>query len=157
MNFPENFDLILSAISNARVEFMIAGGFAVNFHGYNRSTSDMDIWIKPVEKNKLKIFSALRKSGYSVETLHPVLSLDFTKPFSFSVGEEPVDVDIFNHITGVSYAEAEKNKINFKWNNKLDVSFISIRDLMVNKMLTGRTKDKLDVEELQRISALKKK
>ena len=156
MNLPENFDLILTAISNAGVEFMIAGGFAVNFHGYNRSTSDMDIWIKPEEENKIKIFSALQKVGYSAATLHPVLGLDFTKPFSFSVGEEPVDVDIFNHITGVSYAEAEKNKISFKWNNKLDVSFISLRDLLVNKMLTGRGKDKVDVDELQKINALKK-
>nr|MBK9650994.1 hypothetical protein [Bacteroidota bacterium] len=32
------------------------------------------------------------------------------------------------------------------------IYFISISDLIVNKMLTGRTKDKLDVEELQKIN-----
>ena len=157
MDFPENFEQILTAINNAGVEFMIAGDFAVNFHGYNRSTSDMDIWIKPIEENKLKVFSALEIIGYPSQVLQQVLELDFTKPFSFSVGDDPVDVDIFNHITGVSYADAEKNKIHYKWNNTLNISFISIRDLLVNKMLTGRTKDKLDVEELQKISALKKK
>ena len=65
---------------------------------------------------------------------------------------EPIDIDIFNHITGVSYGEAEKNMIPFKYSTKLKVNYISLKDLIVNKMLTGRMKDKADVDELQKIN-----
>jgi hypothetical protein len=47
------------AFSNAGVDFMVVGGYAVNFHGYVRATSDLDIWINPVESNKIKITKAL--------------------------------------------------------------------------------------------------
>jgi hypothetical protein len=28
-----------------RVEYLLIGGYAVNYHGYPRATADMDIWI----------------------------------------------------------------------------------------------------------------
>ncbi len=36
------FEEILIAFYDEGVEFMLCGGFAVNFYGYNRSTSDLD-------------------------------------------------------------------------------------------------------------------
>ena len=59
MQFANNFNEILLAFSNAGVDFMVVGGYAVNFHGYVRTTSDLDIWINPVESNKIKITKAL--------------------------------------------------------------------------------------------------
>ena len=46
--------------------------------------------------------------------------------------------------------------IPFKFSDTLTVNYISLKDLIVNKMLTGRPKDKLDVEELQKIEKLRK-
>ena len=59
---------------------------------------------------------------------------------------------MFNAITGVTYADAEKKSIPFKFSEKLESRFIHLHDLITNKMLTGRTKDKADVEELQNIN-----
>ncbi|MCB0472604.1 MAG: hypothetical protein KDC56_06055 [Flavobacteriaceae bacterium] len=158
MTFASNFSEILSAFSRHRVEFMLTGGYAVNFHGYNRSTSDIDLWIKPVETNKPRLIKAIKYLGFSKESIDEVRALDFCKPFSFKIGSDPVDIDIFNHITGVSYSEADKNKVPFVDSDlNLTVYFISLRDLISNKMLTGRTIDKLDVEQLQKISSLRKK
>ncbi len=72
------------------------------------------------------------------------------------MGLEPIDVDIFNHITGVEYNDADKNKISFQYNETLIVHYISVKDLIINKMLTGRPQDKADVECLQKIEQLKK-
>ncbi len=41
MNLAENFEGILQAFNQAGVDFMIVGGYAVNFHGYQRNTSDL--------------------------------------------------------------------------------------------------------------------
>jgi len=157
MNLANNFEEILIAFNSAKVQFMLAGGFAVNYHGYNRSTSDLDVWVKPIDENKQNIKNALKKLKFPNGQIALIDSLDFTKPFTFKIGAEPVDIDVFNHITGVNYKEAEINMIPFKYSGKLTVNYISLKDLIVNKMLTGRTKDKLDVEELQKIISLKKR
>lgn len=47
--------------------------------------------------------------------------------------------------------------IPFKVLKNHTVNFIHYTHLIVNKMLVGRTKDKLDVEELQKIIRIDKK
>ena len=152
----DNFTELLNALTKHNVEFMLAGGFAVNYHGYSRTTSDLDIWIKPTNDNKQKIYNSLLSIGYPKEALNQILELDFSKPICFQLGTTPIDVDIFNYITGVNYDDAEKNMVPYKVTQDIMVTFISIRDLIVNKMLTGRTQDKLDVEMLQKIQLKRK-
>ncbi|MGQ0828977.1 MAG: hypothetical protein ACT4ON_11360 [Bacteroidota bacterium] len=157
MSIASNFENILSAFNKNKVEYMIAGGYAVNFHGYNRSTSDLDIWVKPVELNKEKICKSFLKLKFPPDGVKQIENLDFLQPFSFIVGNEPMDIDIFNTITGVFYSDAEKNTIKFNYSKTLTVKYISLKDLIVNKMLTNRLKDKLDVDELQKIEKLRMK
>ena len=156
MNLASNFEEILCIFSKYKIEFMLAGGYAVNFHGYNLSTGDLDIWVRPVEENKNKIMGALKELDFAPAGISQVEGIDFTKPFAFKIGLEPIDIDIFNYITGVKYDDADKNKIPYVYSNKLTVQYISIRDLIVNKMLTGRPQDKIDVDQLQKIEKIKK-
>jgi hypothetical protein len=37
-----------------KVEFILIGGYAVIFYGYERTTADMDIWLRPDNKNRDK-------------------------------------------------------------------------------------------------------
>ena len=36
------------------------GGFAINLHGYNRSTKDIDIWIEDTLENRKRLRKALK-------------------------------------------------------------------------------------------------
>jgi len=157
MSISSNFENILITLNKCNVDYMIAGGYAVNFHGYNRSTSDLDLLLKPSNDNKEKLCLALKKLKFAENGIEQVRKIDFETPFSFIIGNDPIDVDVFNFITGVKYEEAEKNAIDYEYSEKLIVKYISLRDLIVNKMLTNRSKDMLDVEQLQRIEKLKKK
>ena len=94
--------------------------------------------------------------GYAKENVEEIKKFDFSKPFLFRIGKGVDEVEIFNHITGVDYEDADKNKILFSLPNQTPIYFISIKDLIVNKMLTRRSKDMLDVEELQKINILSK-
>ncbi len=133
---------------------MIVGGYAVNFHGYERNTSDLDIWVKPAKENLERIANALEQLGFDAESINTIKGFDAGKPFLFHVGNKPEDVEVFNFVTGVTYTDAEPHCIPFTDETGLRVHFISIRDLIINKMLTGRTQDKLDVEMLQKIQKL---
>lgn len=70
----------------------------------------------------------------------------------FRIAGLPDDIEVFNFISGVDYKTANENKILFSLPNQTPTYFISIKDLIVNKMLSGRAIDKLDVEELQKIN-----
>jgi hypothetical protein len=51
MIFENDFDKTIQCFNKSKVDYMIVGGYAVNFHGYSRSTSDLYIWINPIENN----------------------------------------------------------------------------------------------------------
>ena len=104
------------------------------------------------EENKKKIVSAFLKLKFPSELIIYMSNADFKKPFAVKIGKEPIQVDVFNAITGVAYEEAKKNSIAYKFSEKLEVRFIHLLDLMANKMLTGRLKDKADVDELHKIN-----
>ena len=154
INLGNNFSEVLIAFNNAGVNYMLVGGYAVNFHGYERNTSDLDIWVKPDAENLKKICSALTVLVFDSDAVIHVSKFNYTEPYLFHIGSKPNDIEIFNFVTGVKYEDAEPHRIDFKYADGLTVHFISVRDLIVNKMLAGRTQDKLDVEMLQRIQKL---
>ena len=155
MIFENLFQRVLEAFVSAKVDFMIVGGFAVNYHGYSRNTSDLDIWVNPNNLNQQCICEALRMLHYNDESISQVAKLDFNKHFLFHIEQDSEDVEVFNFISGLKYEDASNNKVTFKFGDELMVNFISFNDLIVNKMLSGRNKDKIDVEELQKIKNLK--
>ena len=156
VELANNFEEILIVFNKHKVDYMIAGGYAVIFHGYGRTTGDLDIWVKPSEENKEKLIAAFKELHYPSELLNHFREIDFTKPFAVKLGKEPIQVDIFNAITGVKFEDANKKSIAFNYSENLQVHFIHLYDLIANKMLTGRLKDAADVEELQKINMYNK-
>jgi predicted nucleotidyltransferase len=155
MILANNFEEVLKVFNSCDVDYLIAGGYAVIFHGYGRTTGDIDIWISPQPENKERIVRAFEKLVWRPELIDYIRNIDFSKPFAVKVGDEPLQVDIFNAITGINYIEAKNRSIIYKFAGGLEVRFIHLDDLVTNKMLTGRLKDKADVEELQRIRRYK--
>jgi len=156
VSFAENFNEILVAFAKHHVDFLVVGGYAVNFHGHDRTTSDLDIWINPVEENKEKIYKSLISIGYNIEGAKQVFDLNFEQPCCFKLGDDFYPVDIFTRVLGVSFQDASRDKIVFQVEDDVNIYFISFNHLIINKMLAGRDKDKNDVDALQRIIKLKK-
>lgn len=153
MMLANNFEEVLIAFNKEKVEYMIAGGYAVIFHGYGRTTGDLDLWVKPTSENQKKLIKVFERLKFPNELIEYIATIkDFTKPFAVKIGREPIQIDIFNAITGVSYSEAEKNAIPFNFSAKFESRFIHLHDLITNKMLTGRLKDAADVDELHKIN-----
>lgn len=147
--FEEHIEIIKLLIKY-EAEFLLIGGYAVIFHGYKRTTGDMDLWLKPSNENKAKLVSALREAGFEDEDLGVLESLDFTERLVFSIGSEPQKIDFLTKINQVTFEEANENKVTENFEN-VEIPFINIRELVLSKMNTGRKKDEADVEELQRI------
>ncbi len=127
------------------------GGYAVNYYGYVRPTGDIDIWLKPDEETKFAFLAMLEKAGISNESRSLIAGLDFTSTAAFHIGQEPFRFDFLTKINGVTFNEAWNSRIIAQLGD-LALPVISRNHLILSKISTNRTQDKLDVEELQKLS-----
>lgn len=129
---------------------MLVGGYAVGFHGYGRTTNDIDIFVANDQKNAESIVAALSDFGFGVNELSADL---FTRKDSLVVlGVEPFSVDILNYLTGVNFEDAYGRR-KIVTSENIEISLISLDDLVENKRATGRYKDLADIEYLERINS----
>lgn len=78
--FLEAHKKILLLLLKHKVDFILIGGYAVIYHGYERTTADMDLWLKPENENRNRFIDALADHGVIQENLDTVKNMDFTKP-----------------------------------------------------------------------------
>ncbi len=152
--FTELHQHLIKKLIEAGVDFIIIGGYSVIFHGYKRTTGDIDIWLKPDNKNRQKLLPVLQDFGFEESDIDEVAALDFTKHMVFSIGEQPEKMDFLTYINLVKYDDADKQKIVADIDG-LPIPFIHLNDLVLSKMNTGRQKDKADIEMLQQIEKAK--
>jgi hypothetical protein len=154
--FYTDHRLILQKMIDNKVDFILVGGYAVIYHGYDRLTGDMDIWIRPDNENKKPLLLALKELEYDEEGISVIDNWDFTKPQLFHIGNKPDLTDFMTHISGVHYETAKQNAIQANIEG-LEFFIIHINNLIENKQASGRLKDLADVEYLQKILAMKNK
>ena len=51
---------VIASLNEARVEYVIVGGVALNVHGLVRATEDLDLFVRPEPENIERLRSALR-------------------------------------------------------------------------------------------------
>jgi predicted nucleotidyltransferase len=152
--FEEHIKLIADMLAED-VQFILVGGYAVNYHGYNRTTGDMDIWLKPDNENKIKVIAALKKNDIDPEDLRQIHTLDFTHTLVFSAWDNPYKVDFLTHISGVTYEKADAEKIVAEIEG-LSIPIIHLDHLVLSKITTGRIQDMNDIEKLQQVQRKRK-
>ena len=125
------------------------GGFAVGFFGHGRTTNDIDFFISDEEENAHRLVKTLKEFGFATD----VLSSDiFTTPNNLiEIGVAPVKIEILNFASGLEFEKAYANRITGTIEG-VEVSIISLEDLMINKKASGRYKDLDDLEHLDKIS-----
>ncbi|MFM7319200.1 MAG: nucleotidyltransferase domain-containing protein, partial [bacterium] len=64
IQLPPDFKEFLQLLNSCEVEYLLDGGYAVAFHGYPRTTGDIDIWITPTRANAEKVLAVLAKFGF---------------------------------------------------------------------------------------------
>src|SRR6201986_476302 len=137
------------------VRYIMVGGFAIRFHGFNRSTDDLDMWLEDTIENRITLRKAFSELGYgdyaSLETMQFVPGWT-----SFYIGGG-IDLDIMTKMKGLedlsfneclemaSIADFEGTRI----------PFLHINHLIENKKIVNRPKDQIDVIELEKIRKIR--
>jgi hypothetical protein len=146
IKLKKDFSEFLRLLNANGVRYMIVGGYAVIFHGWVRTTGDMDLWISPGGDNPEKLAKCLREFGFDQPEVDP--SLFQGKKNIIRMGAPPVRIKLMMEIDGVKFEECYPRRVFAEVEN-LKVPFISLPDLIANKRASGRHKDLADVEQLQ--------
>ncbi len=70
---PDDFKEFLRLLTEAEVEYLLIGGYAVGYHGYPRTTADMDIWVAISPNNARKLVGVFLRFGMKDPAITPSL------------------------------------------------------------------------------------
>ncbi len=149
--FLDHHQKVLKLMLAHQVDFIIVGGYAVIFHGYARTTGNLDLWLIPDNLNRDKLIPVLRLLDVDENELIELASLDFTVPIHFHFWNEPERINFLTDLPGVKYMAARQHIIEVHAGTKT-FPFLHRTHLIHSKNATARLKDKADVEELQKRS-----
>jgi len=90
------------------------------------------------------------------ESLEELNKYNFSDVVLFYLGVEPQKMEFLTKISLVDFDEANSRKELCSIEDDFIVPIIHYNDLILSKMNTGRTKDKADIEELQKLNRSKK-
>ncbi len=159
------FERVFTAFADHRLRYAVIGGIAVNLHGYNRVTGDLDILLSLTDENVQK-FISITKLLNLVPRL-PVNIEDFAvaqirttwiaeknmKVFSVYNRIDPlehIDVKIDSPENIERYIEQSVRLVA----GDVEISVVNIDDLIRLKQESGRERDLLDIRALRRIKEL---
>ena len=142
---PADFREFLRLLNKAEVEYLLIGGYAVGYHGYPRTTADMDVWVAISADNASKLVDVFRRFGMTDPKLTPELFLQPGK--IVRMGVPPMRIEVLTEIDGVRFPEcfAARQVITLDGQK---VNLISLSHLRKNKEASGRHKDLDDLEHL---------
>jgi hypothetical protein len=146
---PTDGDLVALAreLNRLGAKYIVVGGFAVNHHGVNRATQDIDFLIASDWPNQGRVRQALEiLPDKAIKELGP--EEDLAAVVVVRVFDE-VTVDLMTKTCGVAYEEAEKDIL---WHevDGVKIPFANL-DLMLKLKRSYRARDIEDREILERI------
>jgi predicted nucleotidyltransferase len=155
-----DYKAIFKTLNELKVDYLVVGGLAVNFHGVPRMTYDIDLMILLQAENIRKLTAQLKAWGYKPKV--PIDPLDLAddtkrmswiqskgmKAFNFYSESLPVgEIDLVID-SPVPYVELKKRAVKIELEG-VAIPVVSIPDLIELKKNAGREQDLADVESLE--------
>lgn len=158
-----SFEAIVRALNDADVRYLVAGGLAVNAHGYLRFTKDIDIVIQLEPANTKRAMAALKNLGFAPTA--PVDAEQFADPdqrsdwirnknmkvfqlWSDEHSETPIDVFVDEPFI---FDEEFERSLTKPLYGDIEVRFVSLPTLIRMKEAVGRPQDIVDLDYLNAI------
>lgn len=155
MAFDKHSDemmLLLQTFQKHGVQYLIVGGFAVNRYGYNRTTGDLDIYLKDTTKNRKNLIEAIDEMGYGRYDM--LLKVPIIAGYCEILMDDGMYADLMTDIPGLDKKKYDQylTMATVDEINGIKAYFLHYNHLLENKIATNRNKDKLDVQELEKIN-----
>lgn len=154
-NWSKSIAEFISLANEFQVEMVLVGGGAVNFHGYQRHSADVDFWINPSQENFIRVLNVIKTMGYEIDDL-PEEVKQKQQNISLKFSPAALDVELITNFSinkKFEEALADSERVTFTNDDKVfKWNVLSLDDLIISKIKSGRPKDLLDIQELQKIN-----
>jgi hypothetical protein len=151
----ESLQKVCAALNKNKVDYLVVGGVAVGFYGYQRISgislirpevkTDLDFWYNPTTDNYINLVNALNDLGVDTTKLK-TLVFDPQKTF-LKIPHKNFHTDFLPQMMGLRYMESKKNSSQHILDGN-EISILSYSDLLLNKKVVSREIDKRDIEGL---------
>ena len=158
-----SIEAIVKTLNDAKVQYLIVGGLAVNAHGYERLTVDLDLVIGLQPENIKRALHALQSIGYQMAI--PVTPEDFAnlelretwrreknmvvlRLWSDAHRRTPIDVFVYEPF------DFEREFAQANWApvvGSTRAPVVRYETLLVMKREAGRDRDLLDIQALKKL------
>lgn len=146
------------ALNKHEVEYILIGGTAVAFYGYQRPSGgqagnldlkyDVDFWYRPTITNFQKLINALSELEVDTSSLDDLV-FDPKKTF-LRIPHGTFRTEFLPIVKGLdSFTQSQKSVKKIELDGNL-IQIISYNDLIANKRAVDREIDRSDIEELKK-------
>ena len=153
--FDEEILSFWKALHDHNVQYIMIGGYAINLHGYQRFTGDLDIWIKDTLENRQR----LRKAFISCDMGdYPMIEhMQFVTGWTEFHLNNNLSLDILTEMKGLEEYTFDEclQMASVAEIENVSIPFLHINQLIANKKTVNRPKDQIDVLALEQIRKLR--
>ena len=143
-------------LQQAKVAYIMIGGYATNLHGFQRFTGDLDIWIKDTGDNRKNLRKAFQLSDLGdIPQLETIPFIAGWTDFHLNNGLRLDILTDMKGLEGYSFDECLE-MASIADIEGVQVPFLHINQLIANKKAINRPKDQIDVQALEEIVKLRK-
>jgi len=140
-----NFKELFAALNEAKVDYLVIGGYAVIFHSRPRFTKDLDIWLDPSPENARKLMKAFGEFGLA---LIGIEEADFSrKGTQYQVGRPPVAIDFLTSVGDLDFEACHENRV-VDVVDGISIPYLGKDELIRSKEIAGRNEDLADIRNL---------
>ena len=148
--FNQDFQEFLFALNEKKVNYVLVGGYSVIYHGFPRTTGDLDLFVEVSKENYGNLVLAFEQFKMPIFDMNEDSFLNETKINVYTFGRPPVCIEILKEISGFTFQEINNNAIQTVFED-IPMKIIHLNDLRRNKEISGRSKDLNDLENLSEL------
>ncbi|MCA1761519.1 MAG: DUF6036 family nucleotidyltransferase [Cryomorphaceae bacterium] len=154
-DWEDDIDRFVALCHKHSVKMILVGGGAVNFHGYQRHSADVDFWISTDGKNLKQLLSVLQEMELDITDFPNQVA---NQEQNISIKFSPIGLDlelITKFEIGKSFEQAYEDAVvvDVKQKPLRKWRVLNLDDLIVSKERAARPKDLLDIQELKRLKS----
>lgn len=150
--WDDDLKKFIALANKYEVKMLMVGGGAVNFHGYQRHSTDVDFWLDISEDNLKKLVQIFTEMGYAIIDF-PIEVKNAEQNISIKFSPTSLNLELITQFSvNKTFEEAYRDAILVVINEQslLKWKVLSYDDLITSKLKSARPKDLLDIQEMER-------
>ena len=153
--FDEEILKFWKALQDQHVQYMLVGGYAINLHGYQRFTGDLDIWLKDTLENRKALRTAFVNCDMGDYSM--IESMQFVPGWTEFHLNNDLRLDILTDMKGLEGYTFDEclQMASVADIENVAIPFLHINQLIENKKVVNRPKYQIDVLALEEIRRLR--